>query len=67
MLANFTLWRGSAIPCGGNRSGRRRQNHLPKKLPQLVSRQFALLRLRGFQFWVTAGTEEHSYRVTPAS
>jgi hypothetical protein len=38
-----------------------------KKLPQLVSRQFALLRLRGFQFWVTAGTEEHSYRVTPAS
>ena len=46
---------------------RRRQNHFRKKLPQLVSRQFALLRLRGFQFWVTAGTEEHSYRVTPAS
>ena len=21
MLANFTLWRGSAIPCGGNRFG----------------------------------------------
>ena len=27
----------------------------------------SLLRWRGFQFWVTAGTEEHSYRVTPAS
>src|SRR4030095_9737878 len=42
----------------GRSKARRRQNHFREKLPQLVSRQFALLRLRGFQFWVIAGTEE---------
>jgi hypothetical protein len=38
---------------------------LSQKCPPSSNSKRAVL--RSFQFWVTAGTEEHSYRMTPTS